>query len=107
MVVSIKRTDGKYRRSHWRHGPKRLRVPLKILPRVLLDLFVSVQSFLGPGREKIELVDQSYDGTVAGVMQLTHSTGTLGSIKARFCILKKRSLNKLPSGCNQIRPLKD
>ena len=31
----------------------------------------------------------------------THNTGTLGSIKARFCMLRKRSLNKFPSGCDQ------
>ena len=43
-------------------------------------------------------------GKLGGRPEITYITGTRGSIKARFCILTKRSLNKLPSGCgDQIK----
>jgi len=34
----------------------------------------------------------------------THNTGTRGSINARCCMLRNRSLNKLPSGCPRWAP---
>jgi hypothetical protein len=67
---------------------------------MLLYLLVSVQPFLKPKEEKSANSKKWKAG-------LTHSTGTLGSIKARFCILRKRSLNKFPSGCDQTSQLSD
>lgn len=68
-----------------------LHVLFEVLPRVFLDLFIFVQSFLKPkGYRWVNLDGEN--------RMIAHMTGTLGSIKARFCMLKKRSLNKFPSG---------
>ena len=64
-----------------------LRVLLGVLPRV---------SLYSPGRFLSLKVVGGLTRDGEGVRESL--TGTLGSIKARFCMLKKQLLNKLPSG---------